>query len=178
MCASSETIDLCTLEFGQASTRCPSTASKRATNLHIVVPAITRGTLARSHELKMYWPDQLSIVRSRFWGQTRRSLKAEVFSYVRRKSSADLCRPKVKVTSGIALAQPPPQALRFSHGRGERETRVTGDEPQGTMGRVPAFLCAHIEERRLGTRQALTRAIKTYRKPGTAQEKSLGPRGL
>ena len=46
--------------------------------------------------------------------------------------------------------QPPPQALRFSHGRGERETRVTGDEPQGTMERVktagdlPAFLCAHI----------------------------------
>ena len=50
--------------------------------------------------------------------------------------------------------QPPPQALRFSHGRGERETRVTGDEPQGTMGRVqtagearcllPAFLCAYI----------------------------------
>ena len=34
--------------------------------------------------------------------------------------------------------QPPPQALRFSHGRGERETslRVTGDQPQGTMGRV------------------------------------------
>ena len=30
--------------------------------------------------------------------------------------------------------QPPPQALRFSHRRGERETRVTGDEPQGTMG--------------------------------------------
>ena len=49
-----------------------------------------------------------------------------------------------------ALHLPPPQALRFSHGRGERETRVTGDEPQGTMGRVqtagdlPAFLCAHI----------------------------------
>ena len=34
------------------------------------------------------------------------------------------------------MGQPPPQALRFSHGRGERETRVTGDEPQGTMGRV------------------------------------------
>ena len=32
--------------------------------------------------------------------------------------------------------QPPPQALRFSHGRGERETRVTGDGLQGTMGRV------------------------------------------
>ena len=32
--------------------------------------------------------------------------------------------------------QPPPQALRFSHRRGERETRVTGDEPQGTMGRA------------------------------------------
>ena len=34
------------------------------------------------------------------------------------------------------LFQPPPQALLFSHGRGERETRVTGDEPQGTMERV------------------------------------------
>ena len=33
-------------------------------------------------------------------------------------------------------SQPPLQALRVSHGRGERETRVTGDEPQGTMGRV------------------------------------------
>ena len=51
----------------------------------------------------------------------------------------------------------PPQALRFSRRRGERETQVTGYEPQGTMGRVqtagearlarclpPAFLCAHI----------------------------------
>ena len=36
----------------------------------------------------------------------------------------------------FAMGQPRPQALRFSHGRGERETRVTGDEPQGTMGRV------------------------------------------
>ena len=61
MCASSETIDLRTLEFGQASTpQCPSTASKRATNLHILISPITRGTLARSHELKMYWPDQLN----------------------------------------------------------------------------------------------------------------------
>ena len=34
------------------------------------------------------------------------------------------------------MGQPPPQALRFSHGRGERETRVTCDEPQGTMRRV------------------------------------------
>ena len=34
------------------------------------------------------------------------------------------------------MIQPPPQALRFSHGRGERETRVTGDEPQRTMGSV------------------------------------------
>ena len=32
--------------------------------------------------------------------------------------------------------QRPPQALRFSRGRGERENRVTGDEPQGTTGRV------------------------------------------
>ena len=33
-------------------------------------------------------------------------------------------------------SQPLPQALRFSHRRGECETRVPGDEPQGTMGRV------------------------------------------
>ena len=65
---------------------------------------------------------------------------------------------KTKRTKLILQPQPPPQALRFSHGRGERETRVTGDEPQGTMGRVqtageafakprcvlPAFLCAYI----------------------------------
>ena len=36
----------------------------------------------------------------------------------------------------VGQMQPPLRALRFSHGRGERETRVTGDEPQGTMGRV------------------------------------------
>ena len=36
----------------------------------------------------------------------------------------------------FAMGQPPPQALRFWQGRGERETRVTGDEPQGTMDRV------------------------------------------
>ena len=52
------------------------------------------------------------------------------------------------------MTQPPPQALRFSHGRGERKTRVTGEEPQGTMGMVqtagearclrPAFLCTRI----------------------------------
>ena len=33
--------------------------------------------------------------------------------------------------------QPPPQGRRFSHGRGEREMRVTSDKPQETMGRVP-----------------------------------------
>ena len=41
--------------------------------------------------------------------------------------------------------QPPPQALRLSHGRGAKQ--VTGDEPQGTsLARciLPAFLCAHI----------------------------------
>ena len=58
--------------------------------------------------------------------------------------------PKVAV---VERSQPPPQALRFSHGRGSAK-RVTGDEPQGTMGRVqtvgearcllPAFLCADI----------------------------------
>ena len=37
----SGTIDLRTLEFGLASTRCPSTTSERVTNLHIQVPEIT-----------------------------------------------------------------------------------------------------------------------------------------
>ena len=50
------------------------------------------------------------------------------------------------------VSQPPPQALRFSHGRGERETRVTGDEPQGTMGRVQSPsrlpLRAHFHQKR------------------------------
>ena len=50
-CASSETIDLRTLKFGLVSARCPSTTSERVTDLHITVPAITRGTLARPHEL-------------------------------------------------------------------------------------------------------------------------------
>ena len=84
------------------------------------------------------------------------------------------------------LAQPPPQALRFSQGRGERETRVTGDEPQGTMGRVqtasdsrpswkqdlpdvspvvsfpPSFARTFSsKERRLGTRQLLAPVVQT-----------------
>ena len=62
-----------------------------------------------------------------------------------------------EVLDKVLPFKPPPQALRFSHGRGERETRMTDDEPQGTMGRVrkegearlarcplPTFLCAHI----------------------------------
>ena len=50
--ASSEMIDLRTLEYGLASTRCPFKTSERVTNLHILIPAITRGTLARPYELK------------------------------------------------------------------------------------------------------------------------------
>ena len=46
--ASLETIDLRALEFGRSA----STKSERVTHLHIPVPAITRGTLARTHELK------------------------------------------------------------------------------------------------------------------------------
>ena len=42
------------------------------------------------------------------------------------------------------IYQPPPQTLRFSHGRGERETRVTGDEPQGTLGRVQTFFSSRL----------------------------------
>ena len=67
--------------------------------------------------------------------------------------------------------QPPPQALRFAHGRGERETRVTGDEPQGTMGRVQtageapsrplsSSFARTSKERRLGTRQCCYRKAR------------------
>ena len=38
------------------------------------------------------------------------------------------------------MTQPPPQALRFSHRRGKRETRVTGDEPQGYRRLSPSRL--------------------------------------
>ena len=59
------------------------------------------------------------------------------------------------LTENLAQArlQPPPQALRFLHGRGELETRVTVDEPQGTMGRVsfPPSFAQISKERRLGT---------------------------
>ena len=44
--------------------------------------------------------------------------------------------------------QPPPQALRFSYGRGERETRVTGDKAQETMGRLLSAF--HIERETSG----------------------------
>ena len=50
--ASSETIDLRTLELRPNKLRSPSITSERVTRLHIPVPAITRGTLARIHELK------------------------------------------------------------------------------------------------------------------------------
>ena len=51
--ASSEAMDLRTLESGPDQLRSPSTTNERVTHLHISVPAITRGTLARPHELKM-----------------------------------------------------------------------------------------------------------------------------
>ena len=61
----------------------------------------------------------------------------------------NLLQPIVGTTQIEIVNQLPPQALRFSRRRGERETRVTGDEPQETMGRVarcllPAFLWVHI----------------------------------
>ena len=49
--ASLETIDLRALEFGPDLLRSASTTSERVTHLHVSVPAITRGTLARTHEL-------------------------------------------------------------------------------------------------------------------------------
>ena len=59
---------------------------------------------------------------------------------------------KTKRTKLILQPQPPPQALRFSQGRGERETRVTGDEPQGTMGRVQTAVEASLCPSRLPLR--------------------------
>ena len=61
----------------------------------------------------------------------------------------NLLQPIVGTTQIEIVNQLPPQALRFSHRRGEHETQVTGDEPQETMGRVarcllPAFLGVHI----------------------------------
>ena len=50
--ASLETIDLRTLD-GPDKLRSPFTTSERVTHLHISVPAITRGTLARPHELQI-----------------------------------------------------------------------------------------------------------------------------
>ena len=66
------------------------------------------------------------------------------------------CRKNVHATilKGNMGYQTPPHVLRFSHGRGERETRVTGHELQGTMGRVllTAFLCAHVLKREVWVR--------------------------
>ena len=73
---------------------------------------------------------------------------------------------KVAIPAGISLLLRRFVFRMVSH-RGGRETRVTGDEAQGTMGRVktggarfllPTFLCAQIfiereREKRLGTRQ-------------------------
>ena len=41
------------------------------------------------------------------------------------------CHPPLHVRGSLLLRR-----FVFPFGRGERETRVTGDEPQGTMGRV------------------------------------------
>ena len=66
--------------------------------------------------------------------------------------------------------QPPPQALRFSHDRGERETRVTGDEAQETMEvSFPPFTS---REKRQGTKQTFPciyqfRAMKRFPLNGT-----------
>ena len=73
------------------------------------------------------------------------------------------------ITFFMVCYLPSPQALRISH-RGERETRVTGNEAQWTMGRTKKtrespfrpFSPSHLplranfypeRERRLGTRQ-------------------------
>ena len=58
-------------------------------------------------------------------------------------------REKFAILSPKPQSQLSPQALRYSHGRGGRETRVTGDEPQGTRVQtggypLPAFLWAPV----------------------------------
>ena len=77
----------------------------------------------------------------------------------------NLLQSIVGTTQIEIVNQLPPQALRFSHRRGERETRVTGDEPEETMGRVarpvsfpPSFAFTFSSrERRVGTRQVVIR---------------------
>ena len=65
--ASLETIDLRTLEFGPDKLRSASTTSERVTHLHIPVPAITPGTLARTHELKMTGKPQNHVRILIYW---------------------------------------------------------------------------------------------------------------
>ena len=64
------------------------------------------------------------------------------------------CCSNVESLSSVRC-QPPPQALRFSHCRGERERSdwlwTARDHGKGTDGRLP--LRARFKERRLGTRQ-------------------------
>ena len=77
----------------------------------------------------------------------------------------NLLRSIVGTTQIEIVSQLPPQALRFSHRRGERETRVTGDEPRKrrwegspVVSFPPSFAFSFLSrERRVGTRQVVTR---------------------
>ena len=64
--ASLETIDLRALAFGPDLLRSASTTGERVTHLHIPVPAITRGTLAHTHELKLGIVSKCSIFAAAF----------------------------------------------------------------------------------------------------------------
>ena len=75
-------------------------------------------------------------------GEIQKPLKLADLLFGNLKRHRNSVDHKTEPLANLHRDQPPPQALRFSHGRGERETRVTGDEPQGTMGRVsfpPSF---------------------------------------
>ena len=70
-----------------------------------------------------------------------------------------------------SLVQPPPQALRFSHGRGERETSdwwwTARDHGKGIDGSFPPSFARTFssKERRLGTRQPLSSDRTTEKQP-------------
>ena len=114
---------------------------KRRRN-HTIAPRAVRLTTTITWVIETQW--QSLRVPNR--GQSKNS-KLELFQRTNKTYTHYQCKTKnvgwkrnwngrCVLTRVTRHRQPPPQALRFSHGRGERETRVTGDEPQGTKGRV------------------------------------------
>ena len=117
-------------------------SDQNARRNHTIAPRAVRLTTTIIWVIETQW--QSLRVPNR--GQSKNS-KLELFQRTNKTYTHYQCKTKnvdwkrnwngrCVLTRVTRHRQPPPQALRFSHGRGERETRVTGDEPQGTKGRV------------------------------------------